>query len=109
MFGKVIHPFGLDPPDVNLDAEKIPWPKMTSEADLTITTNGRRYSLLVDRVNPDPKKRQIWWPPPDRNGRGFSGRWGPRVTDDPKDRRSGMAFPDYWEMFLSALAKKLSL
>ena len=108
MFGKVLHPDGLDPPDVNPDAEKIPWPKMTSEATLTSTIGGRLYSLLVDRVNPDPKKRQIWWPP-ERNRPGFDGRWGPRVTRDPKDRRAGMAFPDYWEMFLSALAKKLSL
>lgn len=108
MFGKVVHPNGVNPPDVNPDAEKISWPKMTSEANLTSTIDGRLYSLLVDRVNPDPKKRQIQWPT-ELNRPGFNGRWGPRVTSDPKDRRAGMAFPDYWEMFLSALAKKLSL
>jgi hypothetical protein len=107
MFGKVIHPQGLDPPDINPDAEKIPWPTMASEADLTSTIEGRLYSLLVDRVNPDPKKRQIWWPK-EATRPGFDGRWGPRVTNDPKDRRAGMAFPDYWEMFLSAYAKKMS-
>jgi len=60
---------------------------------------------LVDRL--DPNTPTIWLPGVD--GRpGYEGRWGPRVTTDPNNRRAGMRFPEFWEMFFTALAKNLS-
>ena len=102
MIGKVIHPQGVDPLDVNPDAVKIPWPMTTNANDLSSTIDGRLYSLLVDRT------KQIWWPKEGQTP-GFTGRRGPRVTHDPNDRRAGMFLENYWDMFLLALAKKLSL
>jgi hypothetical protein len=107
-YGKVIHPKGVNPPDLNADAEKIVWPAAQDERTLASTVDGRFYALLVDRADPDRRKRPLWLRGDASGDRGFAGRWGPRVTNDPKDRRAGMAFPEYWEMFLSALAKKLS-
>jgi hypothetical protein len=59
--------------------------------------NGRTYDFIVDRDT------QVWWPHDD-NERGFRGRWGQRVSDDPLPRRAGPKFPNYVDMFLRGLA-----
>src|SRR5262249_25123114 len=103
--GRVVHPKGIDPPNAPADpAKKVPW----SSSDLTSDeperkVGSRRYPFLVDRTSTDPNVRQIWWPSDDRKS-GYLGRWGPRVTRDPKGRRAGMAFPEFWKMFFNALA-----
>ncbi len=59
--------------------------------------NGRQYDFIVDRA------AQPFWP--HDNGRsGFRGRWGPRVEGDRLPRRAGMRFPDFWKLFLVAVA-----
>jgi hypothetical protein len=57
-----------------------------------------RYDFIVDR------ETQVWWPPRDES-RGYAGRWGPRVTNDPKTRRSGMRCPPFALLFLEAIAR----
>jgi hypothetical protein len=42
------------------------------------------------------------------DGRGFAGRWGPRVTNDPNTRRCGMKCPDFALLLLEAVAVKLA-
>jgi hypothetical protein len=66
--------------------------------------DGHSYTILVDRVSQDDAIRQVWWPGIQAFS-GYAGRWGPRVARDPKARRSGMKFPEFWEMFMSAFAK----
>jgi hypothetical protein len=62
------------------------------------TTDGRRYGFIVNRGT------QIWWPT--RNDRrGYDGRWGHNVDHDPNFRRSGMRTPQFWLMFMMALAR----
>lgn len=57
-----------------------------------------RYDFIVDRTT------QLWWVP--REGsRGYAGRWGPRVTNDIKARRSGMRCPDFALLFLEGIAR----
>jgi hypothetical protein len=62
-----------------------------------LSANGRTYGFVVDRAS------QVWWPSDDLQG-GFRGRWGQRVANDPVPRRCGPKFPEYWKMFLTALA-----
>lgn len=64
-----------------------------------LVSNGRTYGFLVDRAT------QVWWPSDDLQD-GFRGRWGgQRVIDDPVPRRCGSKFPpEYWKMFLTAVA-----
>ena len=98
--GIVVHPQNVVPPDVPQGSRKEPWP--TTEST---TIAGRTYSLLVNRL--DPNTPTVWLPSVD--GRpGYEGRWGPRVTTDPNNRRAGMRFPEFWEIFFTALAKNLS-
>jgi hypothetical protein len=79
------------------------------------TPDGRNYGFVVDR------SQQLWWvprptPSPGSNNNpsvlnpvGFTGRWGPRVTSDPNNRRAGMKCPDFLLMFLEAVAIKLNV
>ncbi len=60
------------------------------------SADGRHYDFVVDR------SAQVWWPSDDGTA-GFRGRWGQRVTADPLPRRSGVHFPEFWKMFLTAL------
>jgi hypothetical protein len=64
-----------------------------------------------------PKHDGLWWtrrptPRPGtqdlKNPNGFSGRWGPRVTNDPNSRRAGGKCPDFALLFLEALTVKLN-
>jgi hypothetical protein len=110
-FGKVIHPRELMPPNA-FTAERIEWPGVSDNALLNERIDGRIYSLLVrrnrqhdpDSNDPDPNLRQVWWPGEDGQP-GFAGRWGPRVAHDPWNRRAGMKFPEFWEVFAYAFAK----
>jgi hypothetical protein len=112
-FGLIIHPAEVDPlpPPVAPPSPgqpgptKVTWPSsLDDEAKLETRIGGKLYSLRVDRVSADPLVRQVWWP--GIEGRiGYSGRWGPRVATDPYLRRSGMTFPEFWEMFVAAFAK----
>jgi len=61
-------------------------------------TDKPHYDFIVDR------EMQVWWPPREAT-RGYAGRWGPRVTNDPKDRRSGMRCPPFALLLLEAIAK----
>lgn len=88
--GKTIRPVGLQVPDAGADIED--WRSAQG-----VPVDGRRYDYLVDRAT------QIWWPADDGDG-GFQGRWGQRVEADPLPRRAGMRFPQFWKMFLMAIA-----
>lgn len=101
-FGIVVHPLDITPPGVD-PSKQVSWPTQD-----TIPISERTYSIIVDRTNADEAKRQIWFPAALMGQQGYDGRWGPRVLPDPGDRRSGMRFPAFAEMFFSAWAKKQS-
>jgi len=61
------------------------------------TIGRHHYDYLVDR------DAQRFWPNPDGE-LGYRGRWGQRVTSDFMPRRAGPKFPDYFRMFMMALA-----
>jgi hypothetical protein len=103
-FSVIVHPDGVDPPK-GTSATKFAWQSLlVDNTSLETKIDGRVYSMLVDRISADPLVRQIWWP--GIQGQvGYSGRWGPRVVRDPKGRRAGMKFPEFWDMFMTAFAK----
>jgi hypothetical protein len=88
--GKTVRPKGLTVPDAGSDVQD--W----AAAQNSIVA-GRTYDFLVDR------SRQPWWPSEDGKP-SYQGRWGPRVENDKLPRRSGMFFPEFWLMFLEAIA-----
>jgi hypothetical protein len=73
--------------------DHVPW-----AADQNVPIDGRRYDFIVDRAT------QIWWPSEDGT-KGYLGRWGPIVVNDPFNRRAGMRFPEFWSMFFNGLVK----
>ncbi len=90
--GKVVHPKGMRPPDVD-QSRSNDW---QSEDNHII--DGRRYDSTVDR------EVQILWPG-DPMYKGYTGRWGPRMESDPQTRRAGMRFPNFWLLFFDALVR----
>jgi len=107
-FSVIIHPSGVAPPKGD-KAQTFAWQfPLSNEAALETTLKGRVYSMRVDRTNQNAVLRQIWWPGI-QGFTGYSGRWGPRVTNDPKARRAGMKFPEFWEMFMTAFAKSKAM
>ena len=107
-FSAIIHPAGVDPPNGDT-AQKFAWQfPLSNEAALETKLGGRLYSMRVDRISQNPLLRQVWWPGI-QGFTGYSGRWGPRVHRDPKTRRAGMKFPEFWEMFMSAFAKSKAM
>lgn len=88
--GRTVKPTNLTVPDAGADVQD--W---RSQEGLLL--NGRTYGFVVDRAS------QVWWPSDDLQD-GFRGRWGQRVIDDPVPRRCGPKFPEYWKMFLTAVA-----
>lgn len=88
--GRTVKPAGLAVTDEGSDVQE--W--RSQEA---LVLNGKTYGFVVDRAS------QVWWPSDDLQD-GFRGRWGQRVIDDPAPRRCGPKFPEYWKMFLTALA-----
>lgn len=91
--GKVIYPKSLSVAEPG--AELVPWSADKAAIDQ------RKYDFIVDR------SAQVWWPNLD-GGPGYRGRWGPRVSVDPFDRRAGMRFPEFWRMFFVAYAKEIA-
>jgi hypothetical protein len=91
-FGKIIRPNGLKFSEASSSPALVDW-----NVDPRTAPDGRSYDLAIDRST------QAWWAPRTEN-RGFSGRWGPRVTNDPNNRRCGMKCPDFLIMFLEAIA-----
>jgi hypothetical protein len=89
-------------------AQKFAWQfPLSNEATLATILGSKTYAMRVDRTNPNSLARQIWWSGIEGHT-GYSGRWGSRVARDPKTRRAGMKFPEFWEMFMSAFAKSKS-
>src|SRR5262249_52549425 len=110
VYGTVVHPQGVVLPDAAGAHELVPWSVPSDPAapdQHEVTIDGRTYSFMVDRRETDAQKQQVWWPS-DGTHDGYTGRWGPRVANDPRGRRAGMRFPDFVRMFFESLAKKLS-
>ena len=92
--GKVVHPVGMRPPEVDA-ARAIEWRSTDNFA-----AAGRRYDSIVDR------EKQILWPgDPDPQFKGYTGRWGPLMVGDAQTRRAGMRFPNFSLMFFDSLVR----
>jgi hypothetical protein len=107
-FGRIIRPKGLDFDETAHAATLEDWNVRKFTAP---NPDGRAYDFIVDR------SKQVWWVPRPSprprttdlpNPNGFSGRWGPRVTNDPNSRRAGGKCPDFALQFLEALTVKLN-
>jgi hypothetical protein len=70
----------------------LPWAAREFESP-----EARKYGFIVSRSS------EIWWPTL-INQQGYQGRWGARVAHDPKTRRAGMRMPEFWLLFLRAIA-----
>jgi hypothetical protein len=90
--GIVIHPKGLPPPGVD------PGNTREWQSDDNVVIGGRKYFFTVDRTT-----QVLWGNDPD--GQGYTGRWGAHVAQDPQTRRSGMAFPTFWQLFFETLVR----
>ncbi|MBZ0303770.1 MAG: hypothetical protein K8J31_28780, partial [Anaerolineae bacterium] len=91
-YGLVIAPNSLvSQPTVTANTQRAEsWSK-------AVTTSDILANHLVDRAG----SQQIWWPPTrDRDDIGYDGRWGVVCANDPRDRRSGITFPDFKTAFL---------
>jgi len=110
-FGRIIRPDGLTLPSDLAGASPVDDWKVTRFT----ASDGRVYDSVVSRP------AQVWWAPrtsapsPDGTespshveGSGWSGRWGPRVTNDPFNRRAGGKCPDFLGLFLEEVARVLS-
>ena len=75
-------------------------PELDESAAEIRNWNGTDAERLVVRST------QIWWPS-DHMRRGYDGRWGVRCQDDPNNRRSGIAFPNFRAALLNDLAVHL--
>jgi hypothetical protein len=91
-YGLVLTPDGVDPLFHDPD------PAKNETATAVRTWNGTDSQRLVDR------DRQIWWP----RERGYKGKWGVRVVNDPNRRRSGIEFPDFQRALLNDLGLHLA-
>ncbi len=90
--GIVIYPKGLPPVGVGPGNGR-EW----QSAD-NVSIAGREYFFTVDRAT------QVLWGD-DPEGQGYTGRWGAHVAQDPQTRRSGMAFPKFWQLFFETLVR----
>jgi hypothetical protein len=105
--GVVIHPVGVDPPNVPLTARQV-WPRFTpadpsDDRTLILNEGGRKYSLWVAAHSDNEDGRPVWLPSETPTTPSFKGRWGNRVVSDPFNRRVGMKFPEFWTMFFESL------
>jgi hypothetical protein len=82
--GKVVHPKGKRPSDVPAGPNVVEWRSQDVLPD-------DPHSFIVDR------EREILFGG-DPQFDGYSGRWGQRVEQDPQLRRSGIHFPNFWQM-----------
>jgi hypothetical protein len=109
-FSRVMRPPGISSP-LAPDAQGPIWPRFTDDPNDPLTTfiNGRRCSLIVGtQADPLSETSRPAWLPGFDGSSGFRGRWGNRVRRDPFSRRAGPHFPNFADMFLRALAVKLS-
>jgi hypothetical protein len=90
--GLVVYPKGLRPADVD-PGRGVEW-----RSDDNVPVAGREYFFTVDRAT-----QVLWGDDPD--GQGYTGRWGADVELDPQTRRSGMAFPKFWQIFFETLVR----
>jgi len=104
-FGKIISPENLIFPEILQASSVVYWNVSPYQAPAPDLPDLREYDFVVDR------SKQVWWEPrratQDSNpleGPGWLGRWGPRVTNDPHNRRAGMKCPDFLLMFLEGVA-----
>jgi hypothetical protein len=83
----------------------------------TVGTNGIViYPKGLRPANSDPKLAKEWgndfvdratqvlWGD-DPDGQGYTGRWGADVAQQPQNRRSGMTFPKFWQLFFESLVR----
>lgn len=92
-FGLILRPAALQLAEASFATDTKDWPtKQSAPRDRP------KYDFLVDR------REQVWWPPRG-DSVGYAGRWGPRVTNDPKARRAGMRCPQFPLMMLEAVAR----
>jgi len=101
-FGKIIRPDGLTFAETAGAASVVDW-----QVNRYTAADTRVYDSIVSRP------AQVWWTPrrqdrPRFEGPGWFGRWGPRVTNDPFNRRAGGKCPDFLELFLEAIAIALN-
>jgi hypothetical protein len=87
----VIYPKGLPPVGVG------PGNGREWRSD-NVSIGGRQYFFTVDRAT-----QVLWGDDPD--GQDYTGRWGADVAQDPQTRRSGMAFPKFWQLFFETLVR----
>jgi hypothetical protein len=106
-FGFVVRPQGVTLPDPQA-GRKVEWPLFNGvEANMATSINAREYRLMVgSKLQPFTRPP---WLPSDDHKTGFRGRWGNRVTADPQDRRVGMEFLEFWQLFILALRKAKSM
>jgi hypothetical protein len=100
-FGVILRPNGLPLPEAAGAVVVLDW-----NVDRYAAADKRVYDCVVSRP------AQVWWTPRTNiasriEGPGWSGRWGPRVTNDPNNRRAGGKCPDFLEIFLEAVALTL--
>jgi hypothetical protein len=100
-FGVILRPNGLPLPEAAVAASVQDW-----NVDRYAAADARVYDCVVSRP------AQVWWTPRKNvasrvEGAGWSGRWGPRVTNDPNNRRAGGKCPDFLEILLEAIALTL--
>jgi hypothetical protein len=93
LFGLILRPAGLFVPEQASAQRTEDWQTKMPEV-----TDKPRFDFIVDR------ETQLWWSPRDASP-GYAGRWGPRVTNDPKTRRSGMRCPSFALLFLEGIAR----
>jgi hypothetical protein len=93
LFGLILRPGGLFVPESTSAQTTEDW-----QTKLPAPTDKPRFDFIVDR------ETQLWWPPRGTST-GYAGRWGPRVTNDPKQRRSGMRCPPFALLFLEGVAR----
>ena len=96
-FGTILAPPAITVPGVTA-TRQVEWQVNPFTAP---APDNRKYDFVIDRST------QVWWVPRTESA-GWDGRWGPRVTNDPNNRRAGMRCPDFMGMFLEAIAVALN-
>lgn len=94
-FGTVVKPADVADPDDVLFG--IGAPPVQETAKQVLDWGGTTAERLVDRP------AQLWWPPLTGQTHGYQGRWGVRCAEDGRNRRSGIAFPDFTRTLINAL------
>lgn len=107
-YGLILRPAGLALPEAADAATVVDWNVRHYTAP---APDKRAYDFVINRA------QQPWWAPRPTprprtadlaNPDGYSGRWGPRVTNDPNSRRAGGKLPDFASVFLEAVTVKLN-